>query len=60
MNSPVEGVQGKDAQFAVEVTVCTALEKELHQFGNVLAKNGYFLMTAVSIPLKSDKRNIPG
>ncbi len=29
LNSPVQGIQGKDAQFAVEITVCTALEKEL-------------------------------
>ena len=45
---------------AVEVTVCTALEKELDQFGNMLAENGHFLETGISMLLRIDKRAIPG
>ena len=55
LNSPVQGIQGKDAQFAVEITVCTALEKELDQFRYMLAENGHFLETGISILLASYK-----
>ena len=60
LNSPVQSIQGKDAQFAVEITVCTALEKELDQFRNMLAENGHFLETGISMLLRIDKRAIPG
>ncbi len=60
LNSPVQGIQGKVTQFAVEVAVCTALEKELEQFRNMLAENGYFLETGISMVLGSELRAIPG
>lgn len=54
LNGPVQGVQSKDTQFTFEGTVGTAVEEELHQFGNVLAKDRYFLSRNMrrSIPSK--------
>lgn len=43
LNSPVQCIQGENTELAIKRAVGAALEEELDQFRNVLAKNRHFL-----------------
>ena len=55
MNGPIESVQGKNTEFIIKAAVCTALQKELHQLRDMLAKNRY-LLSLESVHWYDEKR----
>ena len=55
LDSPVEGIEGKDTKFAIETTVGTTLKEELNQFRDMLPKDGYFLHYCKQIPMRLSK-----